>query len=412
MMIRNIVRFCLGSVYLVTFISTTLHSENTVAAAFQSYELATPIIGLAGVGQAAVANDASTAYFNPAGMSELENSQMMVGTQLMNSQIQFGKNELTTISGPASNKTNLIIPAAGLYYVDSYSPYLKYGISLTSPYGGIIDYGDGWSGRYFVQNTALVTLDLNPVVALQMNDWLSLGGGVVLQYAQLNQTSALPLPDNIDGQTDLRVSTTDPGFNLGVLVSCNERLRLGVAYRSQIKQTLKGRVSFLRLNTMPASTVKITTPHNVIASMYLGCNDCLALLGELGWANWRCFQNTVVTIEGFSLAIPRHWRNTYRAGLGAEYQWTPQVTGTLGISYDSSPTTVAHRLPDLPMDRQVRYGIGLIYTTANCTRLAFQYAFIDLGKAPLNINTRLGTLAGAYSKNFLHVLGINVNFGL
>src|SRR5436853_4248470 len=85
--------------------------HNTVSAAgYQFYELATPSIGTASVGQAAFANDASTAFFNPGGMGKLECSQMLLGTQLVNSQTQFRTIDLNTNSGGSGIKTNLIIP--------------------------------------------------------------------------------------------------------------------------------------------------------------------------------------------------------------------------------------------------------------------------------------------------------------
>jgi long-chain fatty acid transport protein len=68
---------------LSTLIGTSVISKASFAGAFQLYELGTPIIGTAGVGQAAVAEDASTAYFNPAGMPLLQNSQFMLGAQML-----------------------------------------------------------------------------------------------------------------------------------------------------------------------------------------------------------------------------------------------------------------------------------------------------------------------------------------
>lgn len=390
-----------------------LMSTQIGAAGFQFYELATPSIGTASVGQAAFANDASTAYFNPAGMGKLKCSQLLLGTQLANSQTQFAANDITRFSGGSGIPTNLILPSAGIYYVASEEMHpLKFGFSLTSPYGGTILYGDGWAGRYFVQNIALLTLNFNPVIAYEINECLSIGGGFSLQYAKLVETLAFPLGDGIDGQADFRVHTTSPGFNLGLLYSPWEETRFGIAYRSQITQNMKGRLSFLRLTTSPRTRIELLTPQTVIMSLYqkIGCS--LALTAEVGWANWKAFKNTLIFIDGFTLVVPREWRNTYRVGLGGEYYLNDCWTWQLGVSYDSAAVKIQHRLPDLPVDRQIRYGTGLIYTTTQGTRLGFQYGFLDLGKAPLDIQTRIGRLSGNYAKNFAHVFTMNVNFGL
>src|SRR5689334_729948 len=72
--------FRISQVLLTT---SLLVSNYAFAAAFQFYELGTPIIGTAGVGQAALAEDASTAYFNPAGMAALQGTQFMVGSEVI-----------------------------------------------------------------------------------------------------------------------------------------------------------------------------------------------------------------------------------------------------------------------------------------------------------------------------------------
>ena len=53
------------------------------AAGLWLYEQGTPDVGTATAGMAARAEDAATAFANPAGMSRLKGSQAMVGIQLI-----------------------------------------------------------------------------------------------------------------------------------------------------------------------------------------------------------------------------------------------------------------------------------------------------------------------------------------
>src|SRR5579864_217976 len=78
-----------------TFLCTTF----AYAAAFQLYELGAPVMGTAGVGQAVINTDASIAYYNPAGMNAMQNSQFMLGTQMLVPRVNFSKNSSNTIAG-------------------------------------------------------------------------------------------------------------------------------------------------------------------------------------------------------------------------------------------------------------------------------------------------------------------------
>ena len=69
------------------------------AAAFQFYELGAPVNGTAGVGQAAISNDASTSYYNPAGMMQLQDSQFLLGAQPILAYTNFSPSPANTIPG-------------------------------------------------------------------------------------------------------------------------------------------------------------------------------------------------------------------------------------------------------------------------------------------------------------------------
>lgn len=396
---------------LTLCITSSLLNQTTFAAALQFYELGTPIIGTAGVGQAAVASDASTAYFNPAGMGLLRQSQLMLGSQLMAPNIKFTKNDLTTITGDNGSKAGTLTPGMNVYYVYRFSPCLKFGISMTSPYGGSLNYTDGWVGRFIVQDVTFYTINLNPSVAYRINNWASIGGGVAIEYMNLQQTVAIPLIPFIDGQANIKVSNYAPGFNLGVMLTPNQSTKIGIAYRSKITHDLHGQTTFLRLAATPNTSTKMVMPQNVIMSVAqeLGCQ--LTLLGELGWSNWSTMRNSITTIDNFTLVTPLNWKNTYRVGLGLQYKGIHNILLQTGVSYDSSPTTSTERLPDLPMDKQVRVGAGVIYSPMNAVKIGASYEYMNFGKANINNTSANGILAGSYSTNFINVIQLSINVG-
>ncbi|MDR3491267.1 MAG: outer membrane protein transport protein [Gammaproteobacteria bacterium] len=394
---------------LTLSVSSLFMSQTVFAAAFQLYELGTPIIGTAGAGQAAVANDASTTYFNPAGMTQFKNSQFMLGSQIVLPFTNFSKNNNNTITGDNGGNAATLIPGLDIYYISNYSSKLKLGISLTSPYGGMLNYTNGWVGRYVVQQMQMYTLDLNPTVAYQINDWAAIGAGVTVEYANLQETIAIPLIPLVDGQANVKLSNTAGGANLGFLFTPTPNTKLGVAYRSQISHRFTGNTTFLRISDNPATTSRIIMPQNIMISLAQGVTNNFSILGDLGWANWASMRNTLVTIDRYSIVTPLNWTNTYRVGLGGQYKATPLLLIQAGASYDSSPTTSSKRLPDLPMDRQLRIGTGVIYTVIPAVKLGFSYEYINFGSAKINNTSSAGVLAGSYTRNYGNVLQASIN---
>jgi long-subunit fatty acid transport protein len=78
---RN-VRLPLGFLVLAAVAAAFLAWARPVfAGGFFLYEIGTPDVGLASAGYAARAQDASTVFTNPAGMTMLDNSQLLAGIQ-------------------------------------------------------------------------------------------------------------------------------------------------------------------------------------------------------------------------------------------------------------------------------------------------------------------------------------------
>jgi long-chain fatty acid transport protein len=390
-------------------LTTLLCTQLTYAGAFQLYELGTPLNGTAGVGQAVIASDASTSYFNPAGMAHLTASQGMLGSQMTIPFTNFSPNNATTINGNNGSNAGIFTPGLDAFYVYNYSPKFKIGMSLTTPYGGALDYNTHWVGRYNVQQMTYFTLNLNPALALQVNKWLALGAGVSIEYAYLNQSVALRLTPLLDGQVHVNVSNTSPGYNLGVLMTPTDATKIGIAFRSQIVHSLTGNIDFLNLDVTPNAHTRIVNPGNVIASISQAMTNQITLLGELGWANWSSMVNSIVTVDGFSAVTPLNWHDTYRIGLGGQYRFLSGILAQTGVSYDSSPTSSSKRLPNLPMDRQIRVGAGVLYPIVKAVVLGVSYEYMNLGNARISSQSSVGHLAGSYSRNYANFLQLSLN---
>lgn len=202
------------------------------------YEAASPELGTASAGSAAIADSASTAGFNPAGMTRLKQSAFMMGIQPMYVDAQFDIN-VATYGNDDGDNAGGFVPSASLFYVHSLSEDIKLGLATGSYLGLGLDYGDNWAGRYFVTEGELLTFAINPSIAYKINEKFSVGLGLNIIYSQLNQKLAFnnnpfALANNSDGQIKIKDSDTGYGFNLGLLYQLSETTRFGLSYRSEV----------------------------------------------------------------------------------------------------------------------------------------------------------------------------------
>ncbi|MCZ6592851.1 MAG: outer membrane protein transport protein, partial [Alphaproteobacteria bacterium] len=185
-------------------------------------EFATPSMGVAGAGQEAVANDASTsfAFHNPAGMTRLEGHSLSLGAGLLQGDTKFDTDPDTPFAGGNGGDQAGLAPLIGSHGVFSVTDDLKLGMSLFSISGAALDPDNSWAGRFSLQEIELLTLTANPSVAYRVNDWLSFGAGATVMYADITyELAAPPINPPVGGAGQAEVDGDDFafGYNFGVL---------------------------------------------------------------------------------------------------------------------------------------------------------------------------------------------------
>ena len=109
------------------------------------YEIGTADIGFAGAGTAARAEDASTVYANPAGMTRLAGNQMSAGLQALYGGVDYKVSDQSFLQQTAGGGSpgNIIgwLPGGSAFYNHSLSNDLKVGIGLYGNFGLAMDYG-------------------------------------------------------------------------------------------------------------------------------------------------------------------------------------------------------------------------------------------------------------------------------
>jgi len=370
-------------------------------------EFGTPSMGVAGAGANAVASDASTSFHNPAGMTRIKGNELMGTAGLLNATVKFDPDANTPVSGGDGGDAGGLAPIIGGFYVHSLSDRWKVGANLITITGAVLDYDDDWAGRYLNTEVTLLTLTFFPSVAYRVNDWLSLGGGPQIMYADLEMKAKAQLPGpGGDGEVKIDGNDVAFGFGLGALVEVSERTRFGLAYQSEIEPEFDGDISLTPPGLSAGTDTKITLARFIKVSGYHELNDQWALLGTIGWEDWSAFKDVNISSAQGSQKIPRDWHDTWKFAAGVHYRPVEKWLLQLGCSYDTSPVDKEDRTPDMPMDRQIRYATGVQYKWSDRLSTGAQFVYADYGKA--KIDNQL--LQGEYKTNDIFFLAFNANW--
>ena len=117
----------------------------------------------------ATADSAAAVYYNPAGMTQLENPQMQAGVYA----IVLG-NE-TNAGGPTTEAKNELQAAPHIYYARPYNDRLSYGFGMNSPFGLGTDWGRDTPFSPVVTEARLLFASATAAMAYKVTDELSIG---------------------------------------------------------------------------------------------------------------------------------------------------------------------------------------------------------------------------------------------
>lgn len=396
----------------------SLFSGTASAAGFQLLEQNASGLGNAFAGSAAVAEDASTVFWNPAGMALLPGKQFVVGVDAVRPSAKFSNSGSVAATGrPLGSNGGDAGDWGGVpfgYFTMQIAPSLTFGLGLSAPFGLKTEYDSDWAGRFLAVKSEIKTININPSIAWKVNDQVSLGFGVNWQRVdaeltrKVNAVAAEPLA-KIEADDDAW------GYNLGAIFQVSPTTRIGASYRSEIKYDLTGNATFeapaSALNTPIKADIKLPDVFILSAVQQLG--DKWEMLGDISWTGWSKLEKlTIKRASGTTLTEENlQWRDTFRVAFGANYKYSDQWKIRMGIAFDQSPVEDQFRLPRVPDNDRTWLSIGAQYKPSKESAIDFGYTYIFIKDAPINANGGVttiptnGTLRGDYDSN-VHILGV------
>ena len=381
-------------------------------------------LGTAYAGETAAAEDPSTIFGNPAGMTLLDGTQFASSGFAILPAAQFhdsgsrlnpavGGGRLTGGDGGDAGSLALV---PSFFLVHPLGSRVRVGLGVFAPFGLATDYDRGWAGRYHALSSSLYTVDVDPSLAVKVTDWLSVGGGADVQYAKARLTNSLDMgsicrifgarqgtppavcnalglpPQKFNGAVRVSGDDWNVGYNLGVLFTPTARTRVGLSYRSDIEHDLGGTAGFV----VPKKAVILTKVSGALLDtgvhaatdfperVGLGASHEVTprwtILADIVWTRWSRFDQLVFRFDNPKqprIVQPEGWTDSFRYALGVRYAPNRVWTFRLGTAYDESAIPGgAERTPRIPDADRIWLAAGVGVRPTERLQLDLGYAHI------------------------------------
>ncbi|MDO9635757.1 MAG: outer membrane protein transport protein [Thiobacillus sp.] len=366
------------------------------AAGFALIEQNASGLGNAYAGQAAAATDASTIFFNPAGMTYLPDRQVVMAGHLILPQARFSGS--SNIGGGNGGDAGGLAFVPNAYFAFRLTPDVHLGVGVNAPFGLATEYDPTWAGRTQAIKSELKTINLNPSIAWKARESLSLGAGLSLQYAEATLSNLA----GVNGVATVKGDDFGWGFNLGALWQVSPVTRVGLAYRSEVEYTLEGDASFSVSTFLNSQvTADTTLQDSASLSLYHKQEERWDILADITWTGWSDFRELrVVTNGGAALVQTDHnWRNTWRYSLGANYRYSDRLTLRGGVAFDQRAASDTFRTARIPDEDRTWVALGAQYRMSPTMVIDVGYAHIFVSDASINKPENGVTLTGTYDSS-------------
>jgi long-chain fatty acid transport protein len=377
-------------------LAVAMASTQIFASGFALNEQSISGMGTGFAGRSSSADDASTVFGNPAGMSRIKRQEVTGGIAAIDA-----SSDIKDAQGahPGTNKGDMVpftaVPMG--YYVKPIDDHWAFGLGVYAPFGLITDYENGFQGAGFGSKSEVKVVTFQPTVSYAFNDKVSIGFGPTINRIGGTLESDVPL----FGDTHVKIKGDDValGYNFGVLVQATDTTRVGLTYHSKVKYKIEGHTdisaganspsAFLKSNRYDAS-LKIETPESVDFSVTQQLTDAWTLYAGSTWTRWSRLKDITVNNDGVTAAQggalspalfgtiteEQNWHDTWAYAIGTSYQLNKQWVLRTGLSFDQSPTNNTDRSPRIPTGDRTIFSLGAGYNVTNDLTIDVAYSYL------------------------------------
>ncbi|HET7166388.1 MAG TPA: OmpP1/FadL family transporter [Pseudolabrys sp.] len=343
----------------------------------------------------------SSMFWNPATMTQVPGIQSesdVAGLLPYSAHNPGPGSALGAFGGTTNTAEGAFVPASYLSY--QLNPNLWLGVSINAPFGLSVSFPDRWAGRDFAAGpTNLHTYNATPSIAYRINDWISVGAGVQIQYATEVLTQGLGATPGL--QAVIKGNGWGYGFTAGATFTPTPTTTIGLGWRSYVDQKIDSTLStsaVLPLTTIGSIDTTVKAPDTVSLGIRQGLGPLWTVMATAEWSNWSRIGTSVwttpsggaATIGGVPVTLPFQYKDGWFFSGGAEYKWTDRLTVRGGVGYELSPIDDRVRTPLIPDNDRFWASVGATWQVFKGLHFDLAYSHLWVKDPTVNISAGSG----------------------
>lgn len=357
-------------------------SSNAHAGAFAVREQSATAQGYSFAGAASGSGGLSSMFWNPATITMAPGWQNEAHLSVIVPRVEIDAvaPTPTRVFGNSGDiGEDAVVPTSFNSY--QFNDYLWLGLSSSVPFGLVTDPHENWSGQVYSRSSRIFSLNVNPIVGVKVNNWLSIAAGPTVQYFDIRLKRAPGVAPNLPSVI-LDGDDVGFGFTLGATLTPFAGTTLGIGYRSSVNHELEGNLSAPAGVLAPIAAqvpirAKLNTPDQVTIGLSQVISPAMTIHAGFEWTNWsRLKEPAIVGPRGAISDLPLNYDDGFFYSLGLDYRLNNQWTLRAGAAYEQSPIDTEIRSTRLPDNDRFWLSVGAGYQWND--KLSFDVAYTHI----------------------------------
>lgn len=389
------------------------------ASGFQINEHGARGMAMAGA-YTALALDGSALFYNPAGLSQLDGTQIMLGTTLISPSASF--RGVTPDIDETSMESAIFTPI-NLYVTHQLNNDWAIGFGVNNQYGLGSTWDENWIGQNLAIETEVQTFYFTGGASYKFSDQLSLGLTASYVYGHVAILKNTPI-DPFAGTATVDMSGTAGSFaySIGLLYKPSDMVSLGLDFRSATTLEFTGTADVTAPDALagliPSGDIEapLTVPMNATIGLALHPSSALTISADFQYVGWSSYDKLEVTFTetGYVSTSIRDYTDSWILRVGGEYHLSDVFDLRGGLLYDSNPVKDEWVEPSLPDADRIGLNIGCGYKITENISVDLAYMFLRFNERTIeksNVDYTGGAAAfnGTYNSS-AHLLGLNFSY--
>ena len=359
---------------------------------------------------------ASSIFYNPGGLSFMETKySFSVGASGIFANAKFQKDG----TNYQAETDNPVGTPFYFYAAAMIGSRFSIGLGVYTPFGSTAKWASDWAGRYLIQEISLSAIYIQPTIGFKISDEISIGVGFVYAIGNVGLQKAVAYND--DSYAELDGSTSNIGYNVGVMIRPTEKLSIGLDYRSEIIMKMEdGDATFnipasigTEIPTTNSFDAELPMPANFDVGIAYKFSEKFTLAIEGNYIFWGAYNDLTFTFKERNDLLgsvnPRKYHDTFIGRIGGQYTMNDMFTFRAGVYYDPSPTHDDYFTPETVSLNTVGWTLGVSIVPVK--NLSIDLTYIQLHGLESDKNYEPAGFSGTYKVlTMIPGLGVSYNF--